>query len=135
MGSVAALLFAWAVPSRADNGMPTVLPNCINKAPEARPAEVVFACGDGNLYASKLKWTNWGSSQASATGVLEQNDCTPYCAAGHFHSYKVNLTASGKQRCPNGALAYATVSYTVLDKSYPYPDRKNSQNFPCRQTP
>jgi len=134
MGSIAALLLTSGVPSKADTSLPTTLPDCVG-SPQNRPTEVVFACADGGILAVNLKWTKWGASIATAAGTLEQNDCTPDCADGHFHKYKVSLTASGSQRCPNGAVAYAKVAYTVLDQHFPYPNRESSMNFPCRPMP
>jgi hypothetical protein len=44
--------------------------------PQVRPENVTLACADGNDY-------------------LEINDCNPYCAAGHFHGYPVDVTFRG----------------------------------------
>jgi len=52
----------------------------------SKPVQLVLACGDGNYYLSGLRWSGWGSATAAATGKAVANDCTPYCAAGHFHS-------------------------------------------------
>jgi len=46
----------------------TVLTGCAHHA-EVRPARVVFACGDGNFYATGLSWTHWGTADAEATGA------------------------------------------------------------------
>lgn len=56
-----------------------------------RPAGYTLACADGNDYLNGLAWTSWGPQLASATGTEHVNDCIPYCAAGHFHSYPVNV--------------------------------------------
>ena len=40
----------------------------------------------------------WGAT-ASATGIAHANDCEPYCAAGHFHTYRVTVTLSKPKRC------------------------------------
>lgn len=77
------------------------------------PAELVLACGDGNYYYTGLRWKGWGSASASATGTAHQNDCKPYCAAGHFHTYPVRVVATTLGRC--GAARY----YARLDWSYP----------------
>jgi hypothetical protein len=44
-------------------------------------------CGDGAVGLTGLHWTSWTSHLASGYGTWFRNDCTPSCAAGHFHSY------------------------------------------------
>jgi hypothetical protein len=56
-----------------------------------RPADFILACGDGNSRLMGLHWTQWSPDQATATGVNWVNDCKPYCAAGHFHGYRVTV--------------------------------------------
>jgi hypothetical protein len=53
---------------------------------QVKPVRIVLACGDANLWIAALKWQGWGTATASATGTVHYNDCTPYCAAGHFHT-------------------------------------------------
>lgn len=57
--------------------------------------------------------TSVGDALGSATGTVRANDCKPYCAAGHFHSYRVNVAADRLIEC-GGAHIYArlTVIYT-----------------------
>ncbi|HEY2326141.1 MAG TPA: hypothetical protein VGH52_01515, partial [Gaiellaceae bacterium] len=47
----------------------------------------------------KLKWRGWGTVAAKATGTATANDCNPYCAAGHFHSYRVQVIADKLTTC------------------------------------
>jgi hypothetical protein len=70
---------------------------CAGKA-EVRPATFTIACGDGNSYLTKLKWSAWGSSTAKATGVYTVNNCDPYCAAGKFISSRAAVTLSKPKR-------------------------------------
>jgi hypothetical protein len=63
-----------------------------------RPRSIVFTCADANLYATRLRWSTWGAT-ARATGVAHANDCEPYCAAGHFRTYRVAVTLSRPKRC------------------------------------
>ncbi len=65
-----------------------VIINCENKA-QVKPRDFVLFCADGNAALESLGWTSWTPELASATGILVQNDCIPYCAAGHFHRYPV----------------------------------------------
>jgi hypothetical protein len=103
-------------------GATIALPDCLGK-PKVKPAEVVLACADANFGVRKLRWTGWGSSFAAATGTAYANDCTPNCAAGHFHSYQAVLVASGSQRCASGGRAYARVTVAFVGPS-PFPKAK-----------
>jgi hypothetical protein len=67
-------------------GARPVVINCLGK-PQAEPSSIVLACADGNSALSGLSWTSWTPKLGSASGTLMENDCIPYCAAGHFHRY------------------------------------------------
>ncbi|MFB7508928.1 hypothetical protein [Streptomyces broussonetiae] len=62
-----------------------------------RPGDFILACGDGNSRLTALRWSQWGPDGAKGVGVNWVNDCTPYCAAGTFHSYPVVIRLSGEQ--------------------------------------
>jgi hypothetical protein len=122
---VLALLAAVAAPPRA-------LPDCLGK-PHARPATVVLACADANFGVRKLHWAHWGRRAARATGVAYANDCKPYCAAGHFHTYPAVVVASGRQVC-HGVPSYARVRVSFPGRT-PYPKAKPEDLVyprPCR---
>jgi hypothetical protein len=53
---------------------------------QVKPAGVMLACGDANYWIAALEWRGWGTATARAAGRVHYNDCTPYCAAGHFHT-------------------------------------------------
>jgi hypothetical protein len=44
----------------------------------------MLACGDGSEYLSRLRWSSWNSSEATATGRFSLNLCTPNCAEGKY---------------------------------------------------
>jgi hypothetical protein len=71
--------------------------DCPGQRALVRPRSFVLACADGNAYLAKLRWTSWTPGLASATGTLVLNDCTPYCAAGHFHSYPAIVVLWGSK--------------------------------------
>jgi hypothetical protein len=48
-------------------------------------------CGDGNSRLAGLRWSQWDDKAAVARGTSLVNDCKPYCAAGRFHSYPVEV--------------------------------------------
>ncbi|WP_191874479.1 hypothetical protein [Streptomyces filipinensis] len=82
-----------------------------------RPADFILACGDGNSRLSGLHWTEWGPDAAKAVGVNWVNDCTPYCAAGTFHSYPVVVRLTGgKQWTRHPSFArYTQMTLTYTD--------------------
>lgn len=73
------------------------------------PKQLTLACGDGNYYLTHLRWHRWGQSVATASGTANANDCKPYCAAGHFHSFAVTVTVDRLARC-NSAHYYARIA-------------------------
>jgi hypothetical protein len=111
-----------AVPAAAAAG-PTAVPDCLGK-PKVRPTSIVLACADANFGIRKLHWIGWGERSAAATGVAYANDCTPTCAAGHFHTYRAVVVASGSQRC-GSTTAYRTVTIAFVGPS-PYPKARAS---------
>jgi len=78
---------------------------------QSQPASLVLACGDGNYSLEGLKWRGWGTAAATATGSARANDCTPNCAAGHFHSYRMTATADRLTTCGK-ARYYARLTIT-----------------------
>lgn len=77
----------------------------------SKPASLTLACGDGNYSLEGLSWKGWGKAAATAIGSARANDCTPNCAAGHFHSYKVTATADRLSTCGK-ARYYARITIT-----------------------
>ena len=75
------------------------------------PATFVIACADANYELTKLGWHGWGSARATATGTAVANDCTPYCAAGHFHRFRVTVMADRLRQCGK-ARVYARLTIT-----------------------
>lgn len=79
-----------------------------------RPASVTIACGDGNLFATGVRWSRWGGAVARATATAHANDCTPNCALGHFRSYRATLSASRPRACSGGRIAYTRLSISFV---------------------
>lgn len=96
----------------ADTSHPNVLPNCLGK-PTVEPSEVILACADAGLGVRRITWLGWGSALAAGVGIAFANDCTPDCAAGHFHSYQAVLILKGAQRC-GSELAYKTATVAIV---------------------
>jgi hypothetical protein len=88
--------------------------------PHVRPGHYTIACGDGNDYLSGLAWTTWGPRLASASGTENINDCVPYCAAGHFHRYPVDVVLWGSKAAGPGRPRYTkiTMLYPGVHSAY-----------------
>jgi hypothetical protein len=78
-----------------------------------RPAALTVACADANYRLAALTWSSWGGATARAAGRVVANDCSPYCAAGKFHSYRATAEVSRPRSCLRGR------RYTVLTIRYP----------------
>ncbi len=84
--------------------------------PQVRPGYFTLACADGNDDLTRLSWTSWAAGLARATGVQEVNDCDPYCAAGHFHGYPVDVSFRGGASVPGQP---GRQRYTKVTLRYP----------------
>jgi hypothetical protein len=109
----------------------TVFTGCAHH-PVIRPASIVFACGDGNFYATSLRWSSWGATSAAATGTGHQNDCKPYCAAGHFHTYPLDVRLSRPVRCVRGRTEFSRWAWTFTGARPRHVARTGSEVVPCR---
>lgn len=80
----------------------------VSKHPVAfvEPKSIMVACGDGNFYVTGIRWTSWTATKATGTGTVHANDCTPNCAAGHFHTARGTVALSKPTRC-KGSLAFS----------------------------
>lgn len=81
---------------------PTVIVSCENKN-QVRPRSYVLACGDGSSYFTRLRWSSWTSSEATATGRFLLNGCSPNCAQGKWYNSQVLIVlwkASAMPRHP-----------------------------------
>jgi hypothetical protein len=64
-----------------------------------KPRQVVIACGDGNFGLKHMHWPKWTAGRAFGRGLAYANDCDPFCAGGHFHSYRVRVVLHGALSC------------------------------------
>jgi hypothetical protein len=79
------------------------------------PRTLVLACADANYSLARLAWRRWGETTATGRGDARANDCSPNCAAGHFHSYPVTVTATQLRTCGR-ARYYARLTITYPGK-------------------
>lgn len=75
---------------------------------EVRPKQITTS-GDGSGYVKDLAWSNWGAAQATATGVMELNNCQPNCAQGTYTGYPATVTLAGLTPYGTGLAAYSTI--------------------------
>jgi hypothetical protein len=87
----------------------TVVLNCLGH-PQVRPGRFTLACADANDYLTGLAWKSWGPKLATATGVQALNDCVPYCAAGHFHRYPVDVVLWHPAAAGPGSQRYTSIT-------------------------
>ena len=107
--SIAGLIAAAAVAGAAVNAPAAATPGLVTAAgpvsatnPGVRPG-AIFYTGDGSAFLAgrgrsarhtgQIDWTSYGATQAVGHGGQWINNCMPYCAAGHFSSYPINLRA------------------------------------------
>ena len=106
---------AQAAPARsAASSSQTVVFDCPGQHALVRPKSFILTCADGNAYFAKLAWTSWTPGLASAKGALVLNDCTPYCAAGHFHSYPAVVVIWGDAAVKNHPGEHRYTMMTVI---------------------
>lgn len=87
----------------------TVVLNCQGHA-QLRPGRFTLACADDNDYLTGLAWKSWGPRLASATGVQNVSDCVPYCAAGRFHRYPVDVVLWHPATAGPGSQRYTAIT-------------------------
>lgn len=92
----------------------TVVFDCPAQHALLRPKTFIITCADGYTYLGKLSWTSWTPGLASATGSLVENDCTPYCVDGHFHSYPAVVIFWGNTAVKNHPGEHCYTNMTVI---------------------
>jgi len=60
-------------------------------APTHAPSAIQIACGDGNGYFDRARWSTWNSTYASGTAREHYNTCNPNCAAGNYRYFTVRF--------------------------------------------
>ena len=101
-----------------------------------KPSSYVISCADANSGWSGVKWSSWTAANAIGHGTFYQNDCTPNCAQGHFHTSPVTIVVVGRQRCPNGQMAYQEAAYVPLVSGIPnVGDATSWFSFKCSPQP
>jgi hypothetical protein len=95
--------------------------DCGNQ-PQVRPGTFYFFC-DSSGYFADLKWSNWNSSMATATGVEYLDNCEPNCAAGKFSHQNVDVIFWRSEPVSHHANERGYTQMTVLSPSAKIGDR------------
>ena len=90
---IAALTGASAAEAR------TYYPNCATHL-RYRPQVITVFCADGGMQVKRLHWSKWSAGEARGRSRYTYvNDCTPNCAQGHFHRFRVRLVLHRVRTC------------------------------------
>jgi hypothetical protein len=109
---IVGILLLGATAALAASGANRVVGNC--RSSQVKPKSIILACADVNTYVNKIVWKSFGGASATARGALVENDCTPNCAAGHFHSYPVTFTLTHAEACFDRHDDYRLISITFI---------------------
>ena len=101
-----------------------------NPTGTVRPKMIVVACGDGNFWFAGLHWQTWTATGAAATGTAHLNDCTPNCAAGHFHTYPASVRLSAPKTC-KGKHELTRISWRFTAAKPAGVDRTGTDTYRC----
>ncbi len=101
------------------------------KNAKVRPKSIVIACGDGNFFLTGLTWSGWTAQSATGAGLAHLNDCTPFCAAGHFHTYRITVRLSRPVTCRAGQRPRFTRLAYRYPTTKPAHARAGTVPFPC----
>ncbi|HEY7397469.1 MAG TPA: hypothetical protein VH538_04145 [Gaiellaceae bacterium] len=133
LAATAALLLVATMAAASAAATPPRLAGCVPGSPSTvRPKKIIVACGDANFYFTKLVWSSWNAKNAVAAGTATMNDCKPYCAAGHFHTYKATVTLSRAKSCSDGQREFTRMAWRFVSATPAGMRRTGGQSLPCR---
>src|SRR5205814_1232990 len=83
--------------------------------PTVRPQTVILACGDANFQLRRMRWRGWHHRSVRGRGFIYENDCVPFCAAGHFHYHPARVRLYRPRRCSDiGRYIYTRLAWQHL---------------------
>jgi hypothetical protein len=98
-----AILLAFVLIAPAGASAKTYLGGCYTgDSARFKPHGIIITCADANYRLRRLHWRKWSDRVAKGRGQAYVNDCDPFCAAGHFHSYPVKVRLSRVGSCATG---------------------------------
>jgi len=95
-----------------------------------KPRSIIAACADGNFWFGALRWSSWSAAGAHALGTAHVNDCKPYCAAGHFHTYPVTVSLAVAKSC-DGKIELTRLAWRFTRAKPRSQPRSGSESFRC----
>jgi hypothetical protein len=96
-----------------------VVVNCPGQA-QTRPGQYLLTCTLGPVLTG-LRWADWGSSSALASGTYAVDDCSPTCVGGHFHGFPVLVVLwDVKPRPGHAGERYFTEMTVIYTGSHSY---------------
>jgi hypothetical protein len=68
----------------------------ITSVPKIKPSRIVLT---NHAAVSRLRWSSYGGTRATATGKLNLVQCEPTCAEGTSLKYRARITVSAPRTC------------------------------------
>ncbi len=97
------------------------------------PATILLACGDGEIAAVGLTWTQWGTTTATGYGTVTEDNCVPNCADGTDVPYQATVTLSRPVKGHDGKEYFIRITLIFTGK---HPGNSPTQLFKsCEDTP
>jgi hypothetical protein len=88
--AVAAAMLLISLPTSAASS-PVYVANDYCHGHAVRPSKIIFACGDGEVWATNLRFSAYGGGTAWASGRLQYVVCQPNCARGYVKSVPTRI--------------------------------------------
>jgi hypothetical protein len=107
---------------------------------QVEPSTYFFACADGNAGLEHMHWTTWSAKLASGYGTYYENDCTPTCVGGHFHTFPALVVLWGSGAVKGHPADRRYTEFTLIfttSKRPPVVNYKNGKRYythPVTQT-
>jgi hypothetical protein len=109
--------------------------------PQVKPADIMVTCDVDAITATKLTWSAWGKTKATAKGQALVDLCVyAYmdCAVGDYTSVPIKVFVTKIKKCAKHAEAYSTLRY-VFPRGSPWGRNLDSSQtgglIPAQQLP
>ena len=90
--------------------------------PQVKPGEIMVTCDNDAITVTRLKWSAWGKTNATASGVALIDLCVyAYmdCAVGDYTSVPIAVSVTKIKTCARHTEAYSTLRY-VFPRGSPF---------------
>lgn len=131
VAAVAAVAVPASTASAQNTNLRVFVSNCEKQV--YKPKTITLTCADAGIVVKSIKYSNYGSKSAAATGTAYVNTCEPNCAAGKTKKYPVKLAFSRVTQCGDSyQFRRITMTYTGQKPSGP---KVINQPFQCADAP